>query len=151
MPYYIKKSSDKLESCHQDLQTIFNYVIKYFDNTVICGHRTNKEQWELYRQGRDTKGDIITHKDGTFKKSLHQEYPSMAIDVIPYPIEWSNTDRMRYFIGYVKCAAQMLYDYGAIEHLLKSGLDWDNDTVLKDQRFNDFPHFELYIPRPKTN
>jgi peptidoglycan L-alanyl-D-glutamate endopeptidase CwlK len=146
MPKYIKKSQDKLLTCHQDLQTVFNYVIKYFDNTVICGHRTDDEQFKLYCQGRDMPGKIVTYKDGVYKKSMHQQFPSMAIDVVPYPIEWSNVNRMRYFIGFVKGVAQMLYDYGAIDHLVRTGIDWDDNTTLKDQRFKDFPHFELYKP-----
>lgn len=153
MPKYSTISLNKLNSCHQDLQTIFNYVVKYFDNSIISGQRTEQEQKGLYKIGREfdgdnwiITGDVVTYKDGKYRKSAHNEYPSMAVDVVPYPIEWDNTDRMRYFVGYVKGIAQMLYDYGVISHLLKTGLDWNDNTVLKDQRFNDFPHFEIYKP-----
>ncbi len=69
----------------------------------------------------------------------------MAVDVVPWPIEWNNVKRMKYFAGYVMGIARMLKDYGAIEHELISGLDWDGDTILKDTTFVDHPHFQLKI------
>jgi len=69
----------------------------------------------------------------------------MAVDVVPWPIEWDNIERMKYFAGYVMGVAKMLKDYGAISHELISGLDWDNDTILKDTTFKDHPHFQLKI------
>lgn len=41
---------------------------------VISGVRSDKEQWDLYQQGRDPKrgGKIVTHLDGVKKRSNHQ-------------------------------------------------------------------------------
>jgi len=134
MPHFSKSSLNKLATCDPELQTLFNYVIKYFDCKVIYGYRGIKAQNAAY--------------EGGFSKlkypfSKHNKQPSQAVDVIPYPIQWKNTDRMRYFIGYVKGVARMLKDYGAMEVEITTGIDWDVDTVLTDQRFNDFPHFQI--------
>ena len=134
MPHFSKSSLRKLETCDPELQTLFNYVIKYFDCKVIYGYRGEKAQNAAFDGGFST---VRWHY------SKHNEEPSQAVDVIPWPIQWNNTDRMRYFIGFVKGVAQMLHDYGAMEAEITSGIDWDNDTVLSDQRFNDFPHFEI--------
>lgn len=134
MPQFSKTSLGRLRTCHQDLQTIFNYVVKYFDCTVICGHRTKEKQDEVYRQG---------YSQVRWPNSKHNSNPSMAVDAVPWPIDWENTDRMKFFIGYVLGIARMLKDYGAIEHDLITGIDWDADTFLKDHKFSDHPHFQL--------
>jgi peptidoglycan L-alanyl-D-glutamate endopeptidase CwlK len=134
MPNYSKSSRGKLEECHQDLQTIFNYVIKYWDNTIICGHRTKEEQEDVFRKGYSTV---------QWPNSKHNRKPSIAVDSVPYPIEWKNTERMKIYVGFVLGVARMLLDYGQIEHELVSGLDWDKDTFIKDHTFHDHPHFQL--------
>ncbi len=137
MASYSKNSKRKLETCHQDLQTIFNYVVKNFDNTIICGHRTKKEQNDVYQKG---------FSKVKWPNSKHNKEPSMAVDSVPWPIEWGNTARMKFYAGYVLGVAQMLLDYGLVEHKLISGLDWDGDTFLKDHTFIDHPHFQLVKP-----
>ena len=134
MPYYSKTSKSNLETCHPDLQTVFNYVIKYFDCKIICGERGREEQDRAFRDGFSTV---------SYPHSKHNKTPSLAADVVPYPIEWENTERMLYLIGFVLGVAQMLKDYGAIDNDVISGRDWDDDTILKDQRFNDFAHFQI--------
>jgi len=134
MPNFSKSSKSKLESCDPELQILFNYVIKYFDCKVIYGYRTKKAQNAAFAGG---------FSKVKYPNSKHNKTPSQAVDVIPYPIQWKNIDRMRYFIGFVKGIARMLKDYGAMEKEIITGIDWDNDTVLTDQRFNDFPHFQI--------
>ena len=134
MPKYSKRSQDNLDTCHNDLRTIFHYVVRHFDNTIVCGHRGEVEQNTAHDEGKSQL---------TFPKSKHNKIPSLAVDSVPYPIEWKNTNRMRFYAGYVLGVAKMLKKYGAIKHDLRWGGDWDRDTVLKDQRFDDMPHFEL--------
>ena len=134
MPYFSKSSKNKLETCDPELQTLFNYVIKFFDFTVICGTRGREEQDHAFQNGFSTV---------QYPNSKHNENPSQAVDVVPWPIQWNNTDRMRYFIGFVKGVAQMLKDYGSMEVEITTGIDWDNDTILKDQRLKDCPHFQI--------
>lgn len=136
MPSFGKISGQRLKSCHQDLQTIFNYVVKHYDCSVICGFRNAQAQNKACDDG---------FSKVRWPGSKHNFNPSMAVDVIPYPIEWGNTNRMRHFAGFVLGVARTLKDYGAIEHDIRWGGDWDNDTELKDNRFDDYPHFELII------
>ncbi len=134
MPKFSESSLQKLKTCDPELQILFNYVIRYFDCKVICGERDKEAQNEAFAEGASTV---------QYPHSKHNSSPSKAVDVVPYPIEWGNTDRMRYFIGFVKGVAQMLKEYGTMDKEITTGIDWDNDTILKDQRFNDFPHFQL--------
>lgn len=134
MPSFSQRSLDNLSQCHPDLQLIFNTVVRDFDCTVICGHRGKEEQEKAYAEGKSK---------ARWGESKHNLQPSMAADVVPYPIDWNDTDRMRHFAGYVKGVASILYGLEAISHKLRWGGDWDNDTELSDNKFNDFPHFEL--------
>lgn len=136
MASYSKSSKDKLATCHQDIQTIFHYVIVICDNTVVFGRRAAEEQFELFKKGRTLVGKqwivenerkVVTHKDGYKLKSRHQS--GEAIDVIPYPGGWQAKDE-RFFelAGVVKATAFLLKKYGNIEHDIEWGYDlwgWD--------------------------
>ena len=134
MPKFSRNSQLKLDTCHQDLQTIFNYVVKNFDCTIVDGHRGEAKQNEAFDNG---------FSQVRFPRSRHNSTPSMAVDAIPYPINWQDLDRMRFFAGYVLGIAKMLKSYGAIESDIRSGIDWDMDTQVRDNNFNDFPHFQI--------
>lgn len=134
MPRFSKRSINNLSECHIDLQIVFKEVIKHFDCTVIEGYRGEAEQNEAYYAGNSKL---------KYPQSKHNKRPSMAADVVPYPIDWNDTDRMRYFAGYVMGIAAILKSEGKITHTLRSGGDWDMDTETNDQRFIDLPHFEL--------
>ena len=51
MPSFSKISKERLETTHPDLQTLFNYVVKYFDCSIICGYRDKKAQNIAYKDG----------------------------------------------------------------------------------------------------
>jgi len=134
VPKFSIRSLDRLSECHLDLQILFKVIIKYWDCSIICGRRNKVDQDSAYDKGFST----VKYPD-----SKHNQNPSLAVDVIPYPIEWKNTNRMRVFSGFVLGIAKRLKEEGVIDSEIIWGGDWDNDTVLKDQRFDDFPHFQI--------
>lgn len=154
MPNYSKNSKDKLNTAHPDIITLFNEVIKVFDNTIIYGYRSRAVQFELFKAGRElkngkwvirNKGKVVTYCDGTEKKSNHNYDPSLAVDASPYPIEWNDRERMYYFAGFVMKTAIDLKKERKISHDIRWGGDWDRDTQVKDQTFMDLAHFELIL------
>jgi peptidoglycan L-alanyl-D-glutamate endopeptidase CwlK len=145
MPTFGKASKDKLATCHEDLQTVLNEVIKYFDFTVTYGTRTVAEQQALYAQGRTTKGDIVTWVDGVKKKSNHNYLPSRAVDIAPYPINWKDRESFVYLAGYVMATADRLYAEGKIKHKIRWGGDWNQNDRTNDEKQTDTPHFEIII------
>jgi hypothetical protein len=128
MPTFSAESREKLESCDPRLQSVFNEVIKHFDCTIICGHRGQAEQHRAYMIG-NSKLD--------WPNGEHNKLPSRAVDVMPYPIDWKDINRLCYFAGYVMAIAKTM----GVK--LRWGKDWDGDTDLNDQKFNDGPHFEV--------
>jgi peptidoglycan L-alanyl-D-glutamate endopeptidase CwlK len=134
MARFGKSSLSRLETCHEDLQLLFLQVVSTFDCSIICGYRGEEEQNEAFDKNLSKL---------KFPDSKHNAYPSMAIDVIPYPVAWHDLKRMHYFAGYVKATAEQLKKDQLISHDIRWGGDWDSDTEVNDQTFIDLPHFEL--------
>jgi len=131
MPAFSKDSLMRLQSCHYDLQALFREVIKYFDCSVLWGYRGEADQNKFYNLGQSKK---------KYPDSKHNVTPSLAVDVVPYPIDWDDIDRFRYFAGFVMGIAATL------NVKVRYGGDWDMDTQVKDNKFNDLGHFELIPP-----
>ena len=128
MPRFGKKSQERLHTCHSDLIRLFGIVVVHFDCTILEGHRGKENQNRYYKEGKSK----IQWPDGK-----HNNYPSEAVDVIAYPIEWDNIERNYYFAGFVMGLAK------SMGISLRCGADWDMDTFVKDQTFHDIVHFEL--------
>jgi peptidoglycan LD-endopeptidase CwlK len=152
MATYGKTSLKALNTCHLDLITLFQEVVKVFDNSIIYGNRSVSVQFELFKQGRTLtngqwiitdKKKIVTYKDGKTNLSNHNYIPSRAVDVLPYPLDWDDVERMCYFAGYVMSIAIQLKKNGKIIHDIKWGADWNRNTQIKDESFKDYCHFEI--------
>ena len=128
MPRFSARSMERLETCHPELQRLFRVVVRGFDCTILCGHRGEAEQNKAFASGRSRL---------RWPNSKHNGRPSLSVDVAPYPLAWGGTMRIYRFAGYVRGVA---YGLGI---RVRWGGDWDGDTDLSDQRFNDLPHFEL--------
>ena len=128
MPRFGKRSRSRLSTCDDRLQDLFKEVVKHFDCSVIQGHRGKADQNKAFDEGRSK----LRYPDGN-----HNAVPSKAVDVAPYPIDWSDRDRFHYFSGFVMgIASQMGLK-------IRWGGDWDRDTQVKDNKFDDLPHFEI--------
>ena len=130
MPKFGKTSLARLNTCDAEIQAFFEEVVRHFDCTVLCGHRTKDEQDAL--PGADPPRTKVS-----WPTSKHNSTPSRAIDVAPYPIDWTDRDRFHLFAGFVLGMAKMV----GID--LRWGGDWDRDTETDDNDFDDLPHFEL--------
>ncbi len=131
MPKFGKTSRARLDTCVDPVQEVMNEVIKHFDCSILCGHRSEVEQTKAYNEKRSKV---------QFPNSKHNSLPSKAVDAAPYPIDWNDLNRFRYFAGFVVGIA------ASMGHKFRWGGDWDQDTDLKDQNFNDLPHFEYLGP-----
>lgn len=137
VPKFGKVSQARLDTCHPLQKELWGEVIKVFDCSILCGHRKEAEQNRLFRAGRSRV---------QWLDSKHNGYPSTAVDAGPYYLEvphirWDEDSMTRwyYFGGVVMGIA------GKMGIPLRWGGDWDMDTYVRDQRFNDLPHFELIL------
>ena len=128
MAKFGRKSKERLLTCHEDLQKVFNEVIKHVDCSVLAGHRDERTQDRLFEEGK-TKV--------RYPMGRHNSKPSRAVDVVPYPIDWDDRERFHLFSGFV-----LGLDRG-MGITLRWGGDWNMNFEVDDNRFDDFPHFEL--------
>lgn len=130
-----------LMTCERDLQTILLEAIKYYDFSVIYGHRTVDFQQELFSRGRNDSGEVInrdqviTYCDGINKKSKHNYDPSRAADCIPYPSGWKDENEFYFMAGVILSGSDRLFREGRISRKLTWGGYWKNLV--------DLPHFQL--------
>lgn len=120
MAAFSARSKRHLESCHQDLQDLFNEVIKRRDCTILEGQRDEETQNRYWDEGKSQL---------QYPHSFHNRNPSLAVDAAPYPIDWKDINRFHEFAGYVKRVAEEM----GID--IEWGGDWPN--------FKDLPHWQL--------
>ena len=131
MPKFGTKSVERLNTCHPDLIAVFSEVIKYYDCTVTCGYRGEEDQNKAFDEGRS---------NARYPKGKHNNSPSTAVDIYPYPGDFENYDRLSHFAGFVLGVANTM----GIK--LRWGRDWHQEfwTKKKDTtKLKDYPHFEL--------
>ena len=141
MPHFSALSRDKLLTCHIDLQTLFNEVIKYFDCSILVGYRGEADQ---------NKAVLEKKSKLKFPLSKHNSMLSMAVDAAPSPLpKWSNINDFVYFGGFVMGIAEKLLAEGKITHEIRYGADWNRNDRLSDDSFQDCVHFEIYEAKNK--
>lgn len=140
MPKFGAKSLGLLQSAHPDLITLFSAVVEVYDCTILETHRTAARQAEL----------VAADKSQTFN-SKHLAYPSLAVDVVPYPVEWPDKlpatasakekiqawGRLYVFAGVVFATAHRL----GIK--VRWGGAWETGMDPRGNGFQDLAHWEL--------
>jgi peptidoglycan L-alanyl-D-glutamate endopeptidase CwlK len=122
----------ELGTCHEDLQRIVRLVVSRlpppYDLKVVCGWRDKAAQEAAFAAGNTTKH---------FPASHHNVYPSRAVDLVMYPVDWSDVKMAAFLAGAMFCAASELGLH------LRWGGDWNRNGKTTDETFGDLPHFEL--------
>lgn len=124
MPSFSTRSKERLATCHPDIQKVLNEAIKHYDFSVIWGHRGKEAQNRAYEDGNSKL---------KWPQSRHNSQPSEAVDIVPYPGAFDNTDEEFYLMAtYVYRAA------AKVGVRLTWGGHW--------RSFKDLAHFELSSP-----
>ena len=93
-----KESLAKLETCDPRLITFAKAVMEGVDRgdlmtddvadlTILWGHRGEKDQNEAFAKGTSEK---------QWPNSKHNKLPSLAVDMVPYPINWAKEKLYRF-------------------------------------------------------
>lgn len=134
-------STKRLATCHIDIQLIIREAISIsrVDFGVAEGHRSLEDQMKYYKAGK-------SRVDGIKIKGKHNYSPSLAIDIYAFingKASWEK-DSLNYLSGLILGVSGLLFKQGKISHQLRWGGNWNqNGVILKDQSFDDMPHFEL--------
>lgn len=114
-------------------------AISTVDFGIICGHRTREEQDDAYARGLSKL---------QFPASKHNQLPSLAVDFIPWPVDWKDSLAFARIAGLIAAGVEI----AKIENPYKEdwqklttrwGGDWDRDGSTRDQSFMDLGHIEL--------
>lgn len=119
MPSFSKKSLQRLSTCAPLLVQVCHDVIVDYDFIVLCGYRGEEEQNKAFKDG---------YSKLKFPKSKHNTYPSRAVDLAPYPLDWEDIARFKELGVRMKKAAA--------DKSIK--IQWGGDWKMRD-----YPHFEL--------
>lgn len=141
MPKFSKSSLEKLKGCHYDLKYIMNEAIRHIDFFVSEGYRNKAGQDLAYNSGASK----VQYPNGK-----HNRTPSIAVDIYPYPFDFSdktvqNINRCYYLAGHIMAIADILREEGTITHKVRWGGDWNSNDIFSDESFRDLGHFELVI------
>jgi peptidoglycan L-alanyl-D-glutamate endopeptidase CwlK len=139
MPVFSTQGLAKLNTCHPDLIQLFKEVVQTYDCKIYDGHRGQAAQDQAYKEKRS---------EVKWPNSKHNKTPSLAVDVLPYPISLDKLDKLNrlewcqcyHFIGFVLATAKSL----GIK--VRAGGDWNGNLNIRDQNFYDLPHWELIQP-----
>ena len=119
MPAFGTRSALNLARAHPDLQRVLRDAIKYNDFTVICAYRGKADQEAAFKAG---------NSKARFGQSPHNFKPSLAVDCVPYPLDWDDIGRFELMGRVIMQSASRL----------RVPLVWG-----KTFSFRDYPHFEL--------
>ena len=127
MPKFGKSSLERLATCDHRLQEVLHEAIKIVDFSVLCGHRNKHQQNALYPKQSKVQ----------WPNSRHNSTPARAVDVAPYPVDWSDTNRFSFLAG-------LIIGIGKTKgYTITWGADWDSDGNINEHKFLDFPHFQI--------
>lgn len=114
-------SMKRLSQCHDILQNLFSQVSRLTSIAILCGHRDKDEQETAFNLGNSK-----LH----FPQSKHNQYPSLAVDVAPYPIDWQDIKRFQTLAELVRQVASDQY--------VEDNIEWGGDWKMRD-----YPHWEI--------
>lgn len=120
MPKFGPASKRNLAEAHPLLQQLFNAVILKTDCTVLDAQRNRAQQEQAFALG---------HSRAHFGQSAHNWSPAVAVDVVPYPLDWSDTKAFQALAKVVMATAKDL------DIPIVWGGSW---PTLKDM-----PHYQL--------
>jgi hypothetical protein len=126
---YGKRSKTNLDTCHEDLQTLFNEVIKHYDITIVCGYRDKETQDKYFDHGSSKL---------KYPMSKHNSYPSTAVDFVCYVngrVSWNEVDNLA-VAGFIEGLAV------GMGIPVRCGFRWDKPFPSQNG-FKDYFHIEL--------
>ena len=129
------KSAAILKEIHPELVDVFLCAINHIDYSLIDGSRGEAEQEHLFNTGM-SKAHYGESKHNP-SHPLISGGKVWAVDAVPYPSMWNDTELM------ADCAYFVLGLAHAKGVQLLWGGDWNFNGKYSDENFFDAAHFEL--------
>ena len=130
MPKFGKASLQRRELLCKDLRRLVDAVIKVYDFSIICSHRSHEEQERCFNNG--------TSK-AHFGESAHNYMPSFAVDIYPYPAPYIQVKGVKQLDDNSLEWNRMGQIFKDMAENLGIEIEWGGDW----KRLVDKPHFEI--------
>jgi len=114
------------------LKVLVDELLTYMDVSLLSGYRNKREQNDLFEQE-------VTQVQ--FPDSKHNQYPSLAVDVQPYPYP-ANENDLRAALGYMAGICMLIAQRNGFK--IRWGGDWNRNGDVTDNGFDDLFHMEIY-------
>ena len=125
---FSKRSITSLLTAHPLLKEVCEIALAegIMDFTVICGYRSKADQDAAFKEGASKL---------RWPNSKHNRFPSEAVDIVPYPIDFKDIKRFQELAVVIKNAWEKIPDDRKDGWMLYNGADW--------KKFIDRPHWEI--------
>lgn len=120
------------------LQTMVDELLTYMDVSLIFGYRDEQTQNRLYSEGKSQL---------RYPHSKHNTYPSLAVDIQPYPYPTNEND-LRAALGYMAGVCMLIAERHGFK--LRWGGDWNRNGDVTDNGFDDLFHLEIHSEETDT-
>lgn len=150
------RSLRMLEQVHPRLVAVVRRAIQIstVDFMVLEGVRSKEQCWVNYGKGRNAVqcqqagvpakyaqpgvAKVTWLRDPLASRHcIQQDGFGHAVDLVPYPVDWSSPKK------FDAIAAAMRQAAGELGVAVRWGADWDNDGKPRERGESDSPHFEL--------
>ena len=121
MASFGKRSRTNRDTCTEELQDVLDEAIKGYDFSIIWGHRDKEAQNRAFEEG---------FSNLSWPRSKHNQVPSEAFDVVPYPMGFQATNEQFY-----EMATYILQAASSLGIRVRWGGHWKG--------LRDMAHFEL--------
>lgn len=106
-------------------------LLTWVDVSLISGHRGQEEQDQLFAENKSKV---------RYPNSKHNTYPSLAVDLQPYPYP-TQEKQLWGALGFIAGLATAIGEKHGVR--LRWGGDWNMNGSLVDNKFNDLFHLEI--------
>ena len=134
MRSWSEKSLDIRSTLDNRLILMVDALLEYMDVSLVSGHRDEREQSLLYH-GTPQRSQL------KWPDSKHNTFPSLAIDMQPYPYP-DNENDLRAALGYMAGLCYIIAERNAFS--IRWGGDWNRNGSVTDNGFDDLFHIEIY-------
>jgi len=132
------KSLQVRDTLDHRLILMVDELLTYMDVSLLYGYRDERLQSTLYAQGKSKL---------RYPKSKHNTYPSLAVDMQPYPYPTNEND-LRAALGYMAGLCYMIAEKHGFA--IRWGGDWNRNGDVTDNGFDDLFHLEIYSEETST-
>lgn len=131
-------SHARYNASHPLIRKFLDEGIKHIDFKINESYRGKAAQEAAYRGG---------HSKARWLESAHNYLPSVAVDIVPVPLDWNNTKSfldVQAVLGWYNPKTGK--GHGVAKQLLlpiRWGGDWNMNGITSDETLVDLPHYEL--------